>query len=114
VVCFSSSKPNALKTERDIKFILAPRLHKTLSNFKFSIMHGIEKLSGFSSLGGNLLCNIALHSLFSLIVLCSLFGRINCIEERFRVNRWLSCTDDPELRMFMQVYFAPSESPFVA
>jgi len=42
------------------------------------------------------------------------FRRINCIEKAFRVNHWLSCTNDQELRMFMQVYFTPFELPFVA
>jgi len=51
MVGFGSPKPNALKTKGGIKFILAPRSHKILSNLKFSIMQGIEKLSESSSLG---------------------------------------------------------------
>ena len=59
---FASPKPSFLKIDNGIKLILAPRLDKDFSNIELPIDHGIVKLFGSFSFGGNFLWWIALHS----------------------------------------------------
>ncbi|KAI4332188.1 hypothetical protein L6164_017118 [Bauhinia variegata] len=68
MVDFTCPIPNFLNMESDIRLTLAPRSHRALPKFISPIVHGIEKLPGSLSFGGNFYCKIALYSSVSMIL----------------------------------------------
>ena len=54
MVGFGSPRPSFLKIEKGMRFMLAPKSHKTLSKLQSPIMQGIVKLPGSFNFYGNL------------------------------------------------------------